>query len=388
MKNNHDNTTSDLSLNQRFLFLTFILSTFLASDIYYFGFGRPFDYLSISILLVTWIFFGKLINKSKFIFYSTSSLLLSMPWVIFGYINDHFLGSSAFLLGIAFILPTIASIDSVEVSSALENCIKFTISISIILLIIQMFFYYFNGSFIDFMGAVGSIESRGLNVGLNYFRPSGIFQEPNAYCTVMFTLLYLCLFINNRNYLIEILGILSLIITQSLWGFGAALLLLFLLYNIKVLFKSFLLILIFIFLFYFTLHDQLNSIIESSVTIERILNIEDDPSRAARYGSINNINLDEFLFFGHGIDTQNFQSIAANGYGFLLYSFGLIGMILMAFYFIYLTKSNINILLAISFVLTTFPPFSYVYFWVWIGMILFLSRVNNRRPSLFFLNRS
>lgn len=383
MKNNHDNITSNSSLILKFLFLIFIVSTFLASDIYYFGFGRPFDYLSISILFFIWIFFGKLINKSKFIFYSTSLLLLSMPWVIFGYINDNFLGSSVFLLGIAFILPTIASIDSVEVSIMLENYIKLAILISIILLTIQMFFYYLNGSFIDFMGAVGSIESRGLNVELNYFRPSGVFQEPNAYCTVMFTLLYLCLFINNRNYLIEILGILSLIITQSLWGFGAALLLIFLLYNLKVLFKPLLFLLFFIFLLYFIFQDQSNNIIESSITIGRILNIENDPSRAARYGSMNNIKLDEFLFFGHGIDTQNFQSIAANGFGFLLYSFGLIGMILMAFYFIYLTKLNISILLAIGFILTTFPPFSYIYFWVWIGMILFLSRTNNYRPSLF-----
>jgi hypothetical protein len=350
-----------------FLYLIFI---FLLSDFYYIGFGRPFDYIGILFIIILYTLRPNLFNKNIFLNLASSILLIISPWIIVGFLNDNYLAAAVFLFGSVIVLPLFYSLENINFLKKVEAKLILITLISIIALTIQSLTYYVFNSYIDLHQFFGSIESRGLNIELNYFRSSGFYQEPNAYCTVMFCLLSLCMFFSKRNYYLEILGILSMLFTQSLWGFGGAIILVYLLYG----FKNFLKFLSSVFLFftvlYFIFQDYINNIMDQSVTFNRILNIENDPSRVARYGTYDNVNFDIFLIIGHGIDTQNFQVFAANGMAFLLYAFGVIGFFILLIFILFITRFNIRILLSIGFLLTTFPQFSYIFFWTWLGLML------------------
>jgi hypothetical protein len=307
-----------------------MLSMFLMSDIYYPGLGRLFDYMSI-ILLIVALFFGlsRLINEIEYFKFGLIYLLLG-PWIFFGvFFNDAFLAVSAISIGILIVLPINRAIVHSLTEDVIAVQIKIIILISSIILLIQSLAYYGGGYLLDLTRFFGAIESRSLNEEINYFRPAGIFQEPNMYCTVMFCLLSACSLFQKRSLRIELIGIVGILFTQSLWGFGAVVVLVYLLYGTKPLIWLLIsfgamggLVIAFSGL---TVQD----IADASITIKRIIDIDNDPSRQARFGSFDNFELDAFIFFGHGVDTEKFQSIAANGFAFIIYSFGLIGMLLI-----------------------------------------------------------
>ncbi|WP_334120256.1 hypothetical protein, partial [Limnobacter sp.] len=126
-------------------------------------------------------------------------------------------------------------------------------------------------------------------------------------------------------------------------------------------------------------------LIENSVTLKRILTIEDDPSKQARFGSTENIEYDLHFLFGHGLDTTNFQSIAANGLAFLIYSFGIFGTLMLSGMTVYLSQTKLSTLVIVAFSLTTFPMFSYMFYWVFLAWIISGS---NNRATTFHLQQS
>jgi hypothetical protein len=115
---------------------------------------------------------------------------------------------------------------------------------------------------------------------------------------------------------------------------------------------------------------SVSDLAENSVTVARLMNIDDDPSRQARYGSVANWRLDEWFIFGNGVDTSNFQNVAANGVGFLFYSIGIVGLGLLSIWILIRERVRYKAGVSIIFLLTTFPPFAYMYFWVYLSLIL------------------
>jgi uncharacterized membrane protein YkgB len=78
------------------------------------------------------------------------------------------------------------------------------------------------------------------------------------------------------------------------------------------------------------------------------------------------------------VDTSNFQLIAANSIGFLVYSFGVVGVALIFAWAAIRQKIHYKSTLSIMFLFTTFPPFSYMYFWVYFSLMLCSSLRNKK----------
>lgn len=361
---------------QKFLVFSSLVIIFLLSDFYYSGIGRPFDYVSLIILAIFVLTtsikrYLRVLLQHSFIFVTVSLLGL-----IAGIYNGYYLASFAIFIGIAFVFP--ASYILIQNNRlAFERAIYFAIKISLILFFIQLFFYHLAGYYIDFTGALNSISSRGLNESLAYFRPHGIFQEPNGYCTATFSLLSLCLFFSERRKSIENIACLSLFLSLSLWGIAAALLFL-VMSNFSLNRKGLGFLLLFIgFIFIIFYIFNLNLILADSITFNRILNIGDDASFEQRIGGDKIFNTDiEFNFlFGYGVNTDDFQSTyGANGVSFLVYSFGLVGLSLLFFLLSRALNFSVKAILANALILATYPIFSYMYFWCMFGALVFMCK--------------
>ena len=168
-----------------------------------------------------------------------------------------------------------------------------------------------------------------------------------------------------------------MVISLSLWGIVGAILLLLVL-NFSSVSKQ---VAVIFMLFCITLllidFSDLEELAETSITMDRIINFQDDASIEGRLGGLRNIDWGFNFLFGYGIDEVGFQDrYGANGFSFLLTSFGLVGSLLILFYFIWITKFSIYSLIFISYLLLTFPLFSYVYFWIWLGILVAICRNN------------
>ena len=369
-------------------FLVLFLN-FLLSDFYFLGVGRVFDYVAIAILLIWYALNVDYFGMGGIFGKSILFLIILAPWLLFGGLyNGSILAAIAIAVGMGLIFPISYQLFSRQLRHIVERQIILLIGISAFVLIIQFLAFHCVGVYMDITGSFGAIESRGLNEALNYFRPSGMFQEPNAFCTVMFSLLSTCSYFHSRSLRIEVAGIFSILISQSLWGFGAALLLIYLLYGFRWLVVvggacSVLATLAFI-----TSGVSLQELTSLSVTLNRIININDDPSRIARLGSLDNIQLDFLFLLGHGVDTLNFQTLAANGLAFLMYCFGVIGTAVLGLFLVFMVRANFKILLVAGFLLTTFPCFSYMFFWMWLAILLALYRTYPKVISSKFAHSS
>jgi hypothetical protein len=355
------------TLNKSFFgFLIFIVFSF--SDFYFVEIGRAFDYVFLACLLA-YCFLAR-IKVAYQIAPSIHLAAILSIWLFVGMLNQHVLACLAILVGVVFVFFFFNRRNFSIEPTSIDQILEITILINALILIVQIWTFYQFGSFLDFSAMVGSLQSRGLNEGANFFRSSGLFQEPNAYCTAMFCLLSLRIVnFKSRSY-VNYFGWASMLLTQSLWGFGAALVLLWLMVGTK----RFMLLLVPIgisaYIYFSSLTTSSVTSFEDSVTMRRLLNINEDVSRKARYGSLENIVVDEFLLFGHGIDTSNFQTIAANALAFLLYGLGIAGITLLVVWGRVIQKIPFKHALCIVFLFTTFPLFTYMYFWAWLGLLL------------------
>lgn len=240
------------------------------------------------------------------------------------------------------------------------------------------------GYYIDYSGVVGSISSRGYNSGLDYFRPHGIFQEPNGYSTLTFCLLVLAQHLPNRNLRIEGLGIISMVMSQSLWGMVGAVILC--VGTLRQLDRS-----SFIFLsalgVSITLAQLPTGILDlflNVVTIERVADVTNDASFSQRVGGLFNLTGDSLTNYvlGSGVDSSAFQGqLGANGFSFLVTSFGLLFSVPLFLIVCSSLQFRMSTILPLLFLMTTYPPFSYMYFWAWLALLVFLVRQKRWRSA-------
>jgi hypothetical protein len=216
---------------------------------------------------------------------------------------------------------------------------------------------------------VGSIPSRINNEAVGLFRAAGLFQEPNAYCTSMFMLLTLRSKLYKFLDKIAICGLLTMLISQSLWGFGAVPLYFLIFSNGKQKLLVFGLTLILGIGLYFSL--DISYLVSISPTARRVFFPEYDPSWVARYGGTQPIVYADYIL-GKGVTSFEFQKIGANANVFFLYSFGIINSIFFILWFWFYSGKH-NILknsLIIIFLFTSTPMFAYMVFWMWLALFM------------------
>jgi hypothetical protein len=351
------------------LFTALCFAVFLLSDLYYEGIGRPFDYLGIAAAAL-WLTLGpRGPQVSRAWSMALPLVVIVAPWCITGAINGYVLSSLAIFVGALIVYPFGLSSQNYVDEKTIAKSINIIIAVGVSFLYFQIVYFYVIGNFVDFTDIMGSRQSRGFNESLSYFRASGIFQEPNAYCAVMFCLLSIVSTLRFRSLFVELAAISSMILSQSLWGIVGSIVVLWLLYGAKraaiIAGASSIVLVIAALITHFPVEDFL----ETSVTFSRITNIQDDASQQGRYGDFENIKYGIDTLIGNGVDTSNFQEFGANGITFLIYSFGILGTVCLSLYFIIAVGVQARILIPLLFIITTYPPFSYMYFWFWLGLL-------------------
>lgn len=354
------------SLNQFGFFMPAWLAI-VFSDLYLVGFGRPFDYIALAIII---IFFSAqnfrltVPNPNKLAFFWIFCVFISLP----SFLNPN-IGALAFLTGAVIFYTYGLWVRSTQSDAEVRCFVGIPTVIITAFLFIQVMVYYCFDHFIDFSEIIGSLTTRGMNTNIDYMRPSGLFQEPNSYVAVLAGLLFIGSRLNCSRLLFYS-ACLSIFLAQSIWGFGVLVFLILHRERMLIFQNFFLACLIFMtigggLLLFLSLSGYFDGIM-----VRRLLNIGNDPSVRARLGFlIGEATVPvSFLFYGNGIDTLGFQKFGASGFSFLLYSFG---GILSFVFTLMLFNYRLDVWLLGLFLcyLVTFPLFSYMYFWIYFGFL-------------------
>jgi hypothetical protein len=320
------------SLNKEKIFSIFILFVFFLLslfDLYFLKYGRIFDIIGISFFLFYILFFNKfpkkISNNEFIILLSLLFLFLLLPPIFKNYLTHGFV-----LVGFCCF---------VIVRRLNTNIIRLNLfRLIIILIALQCIDYvaykFFDSSIFYFDNKIILDVLRGYET--NYFRPSGFFREANSFATVL-TLLYMSLCRDSLPSLkLSALVIFSLILSNTMFGMGAAVIILILnLYKLKTFFLLKIFFVLFFILIIFTF--------STDILFYRFYNFVNEGSIHAR---LNLFNYDKFnlvkLLIPSGFISLNLQGIydkdqlfGVNGFSFI---FDGIGLFAFFFYFIILNR--------------------------------------------------
>ena len=262
----------------------------------------------------------------------------------------------------------------------------------------QFIGFYGFGQVIDFQTIIGA-TSRIMRAPTQ-MRASGLFQEANSYCLNLFVLTSASI-LWRPSRVLTACAALTMILSESLWGLGAALVL-FLLCELRLqtslrrlllsIAVSSLVIGVFFngYLWLSKSHDE-----NMPFLYWRITTIVSDASFQERYlqnacardgqthleGDAPRSGL-ATLILGAGLSTRFFQEcLPANGVSLLIKSFGAIGLAgLLAGFAMAIrglsSRAKLYAISAIGFGFTTYPLLTYGIFWLWLPTILGLLRIN------------
>ena len=278
----------------------------------------------------------------------------------------------------------------------------------IVFFLIQFLGFYLLNMRVEYMALIGreshifppsAPDLKVMFQGATQIRAAGLFQEPNSYCLNAFVLGTICALLR-PNWILIALTAATMVISQSLWGVGAGVVLLLLdamcrarsprqmMKNLTI----YLLVTVAVFNAYLWLTKKPTDTVPYFYT--RIAGIANDTSARERFlhNSCPQAELDKlarvpmatralFWVTGGGLTTSYFeQCLPDNGIAFLLKSFGAVGSILMLSGFALALRSlpidsKLYATIAIGFSFTTYPLVTYVTFWIWLPAILGLLRL-------------
>ena len=337
--------------------------------------GKVMDYAAIAILafslmpriaLGDWRPLG--LTGSHFLFLLTLAPLLGL-----GAIRGGFLAAAAFLIGCAFIFAVFFREDRNH--AVLYRQMGALIVLNLAAFYLQYATFQLSGYLVNYHSWIG-VEPRVL-VG-DAIRAGGLYQEPNSFCLVLFMLNAVRLFCPRagRDYLFPI-SIVTLILSESLWGIGAAIFLIFCrmhlserkIRRIPIVVPAAIGMIVSAALFV-----DWSSVLElvfNQVTINRLVDIANDPSAQQRFTGSGGFAVDLRFFVGHGVSTFEFQDyLGINGFSFYIYSFGLLGILLfLAFVFRTSDGSAVTKVLIVVLAMSTFPLFTFGFWWAWLALL-------------------
>lgn len=264
------------------------------------------------------------------------------------------------------------------------------LAISVGALLVQAFYYVISGNILDLvLFAEGDLR---VWYGGTIFRPPGLFMEPNTYsiATAMLVLLRREVMFKPFDAL-SYAAIGSMFVSMSLWGgiVGLALILYDLFSRNIGLALVFILVLITgsaLFAFNFggesspdnpfrvTLIQRVETLV-SGVTSRAEADTDIESSFRDRYSALAKlVDQDDFdyrMFIGNGVSTRDFQEYGgANALSFLGYSFGLVGIALVVLAIAALAKGGMGKPLAVLISISSYPLFTYFFWWAWLGLLM------------------
>lgn len=348
---------------------------------------RPFDFAGIAVVVGLAIF--EIYRKAMKVAVSPGAILFAAVMGIYVLISlmfrpDQWKSHIGIILGLV-VFVYYRSFG--RTGGAEAKWVERILYISVAALFAQMVYYLASGEVIDLV----LFSEGGLRVwyGGTIFRPTGLFLEPNSYCLATAMLVLLRRHVTAKPFdSLSYIAIGSMFISMSLWGGAVALLLItydLLSRGVRVALLSVVFLIPGTILFGFILLQNLGALNSFRITmVDRAANImmsfggysESDleSSYRDRYSALLRLadwdNFDYRLFIGNGVSTSDFQEYGgANALSFLIYSFGLIGTILVAFAIIASAKGGVERPLAIVISLSSYPLVTYFYWWAWLGLL-------------------
>jgi len=354
--------------SDKFLFgLTVLL--FLFSDVYYAGLGRVYDYVYISLVAISLRRILKGLSRFA-INESVALIIIACPWLVVGMFQGSVLLVLAWLVGIILFYGIIGGYLRSKIEYFLA-WLGYGLWVSLSVFFVQFCLKFFGSIYLDLHEIIGSIPSRGWNDEINYFRASGLFQEPNAFAAISFAMASVRIHHLQRLEFVDVLSILSIIVSQSLWGFGAVIVLLGICRITAARIKRGSILIGIVLTLVLINFNIIDSWYQDSTTGQRISGIDGDASRNVRFGYFEDyLNFDQKIF-GVGLNGDKFQIlIGANGFAFLYTSFGVAGVVLLFFWLTVNARFNWRPIIAVLYLFTTFPHTAYMFFWVWLSLIM------------------
>jgi len=359
---------------------------------------RPFDVFALGtifgFIVLTWTEDKKWSTRGRPVL---PLFVTFIAYCVFGYIDYRHRSSVAMIVLSAVGLYLIVTERSRD---AFVIC-RWLCAVHIAAFIIQIGVYHIFGRTIDFHQMYGAHSRLYFE---SSFRGAGLFQEPNSYCLNLFVLAAAAIFAQPSRSLAIFAGT-SMMLSQSLWGAAAGLLLVALNEvrqagpfprRVAMGVTAWLAMLL---VFNAYLWSVKPVRLARPEFYNRLVNYQDDTSMRDRYLANGSYiescpNCEPFVdrapafhippivksLFGDGLSTQVFiNKVPANGMAFLFNSFGLIGLILLAGCVLLalrglLIADAIFIVVAVGFSFTTYPLITYVQFWLWVPTLLNLAR--------------
>jgi len=358
-----------------------VFSLFTLWDYYIPPYGRVIDYVGLA-LLVLWLTRRLLTTGRLPMSFSGAHIMIivaSTPAIVAGYLTGGWLTSSAYLTGLLFVYFIYAN-QTID-HALLRRQLSWLILIHIGFFALQFGLFRGTGFLIDYHSAFGSIEPRVLSLSSGFFRAGGLFQEPNGFCITVFMLVALRSLVGNGKRRLDIVLLASqvaMLLSESLWGIVAAVALLLVAFNVFRLTVEHIVTRVVLGV---VLTGTVATIIYDPyileqifdpITVRRIMYVQDDGSFTARYLGNLAIAVETGLFFGHGINIDEFPTyFGNNGFSFYVYTFGLLGLLLFILWIAIDGWSDpLRKIFIVLFAVTTYPLFTYASWWAWLGILI------------------
>jgi hypothetical protein len=380
--------------------LILLATAWAAASLWDFRFSglRPFDAIALvsifGFIVLTWTKDKKWPVRGRPVL---PLFVVFITYCVFGYIDYQHRSSVAMIVLSMVGLYLIVANRSPNVSVI---C-KWLCAVHIIAYLTQIGVYYILGYTIDFHQMYGAHSRLYFD---SSFRGAGLFQEPNSYCLNLFVLAAMAIFVQQSRPL-AIFASMSMMLSQSLWGVAAALLLIVLnevrqvgpIPRRVIMGATAWLVMLLVFNAY--LWTVKPARLERPDFYNRLVNFRGDTSMHDRYLANGSdiqscpncksfvertpaLNIPPIVksLIGDGLSTQVFiNKLPANGMAFLFNSFGLIGLMLLAGCVFLalrglLITDSIFIVISVGFSFTTYPLITYVQFWLWLPTLLYHAR--------------
>lgn len=357
----------------------FVFFLFTLSDYYIPPIGRVFDYLGLLLVVIAVIIFPRKPGSPPLTFTLPYLLLVISlsPFVTLAALNGEMLTASAYAIGLVLVQPAFADFRiSVPV---LRSQLRVILFVHLAAFYLQYAVFQLSGVLIDYHSMFGVISPRVFNELLNAFRAAGLYQEPNAFSSSIFMLNSVLILSKPKHPGWPFwLSLTALFLSRSLWGFGAIVVLLIVAYNdmrLKPLnIAAFGTLAALAGGGYYIVRENpaLLLFLLDETTSSRITNLDSDSSLQGRYAGEGQLGVDWTLFLGHGPNSREFQAfLGANGISFYVYSFGLVGfMLLLTWIFCESKSDRIRKSCVVLFCMTTFPLFTAAIWWAWIALLI------------------
>ena len=328
---------------------------------------RPLDHLvTVAFIVVLALRSQREINVER-----AFKMLMLVAAVWLATFRANFIFTDAWRSGSGVVEGSILALAIVSASwrsADIQRFLAALIVVHAVALIIQFSVYHLAGYSINYWSWMG----RSLRVETAFgMRPAGFFLEPGAFTLTMFSLLSLYRLTGGINAKIELLGLGTMLLSISLWGWGATL----------------------VYMLFFrwrwactTLPVALGGIVYLALTtarqniadnmimwiiIKRIIYPGNDNSTDARYNALLSIS-DAWqwkLWFGEGIN-NNYAVYGTNGLSFLLTAGGLVGVILVGILWFTILPYGRKIrgMLSLGFMLSAGTQWTFAWWWVWLAV--------------------